>query len=100
MPQSPRGHPIPEENQPQFCASPNKTLCPHHSLHFIATLRKIPQAACDLLLASDGALGFKTRTHQAIERTLREVAQGFAVTCLEVQRSGSWQGEPALTAPT
>lgn len=69
-PRSPTGHPVPEENQPQFCTPPSKTLCPHHSLCFIATLCKILEAACDLLLASDGTLGFKTCTHQAIERTL------------------------------
>lgn len=101
-PKSPRGHHIPEENQPQFCASPKETFHPCYSLCSIAHLCKAPWAACDLSLVSDGTLGFKIHTHRAIERTTRVVTQGFAVTCLETQPlwqpAGSWQGEPVLTA--
>lgn len=58
-PKSSRGHHIPEENHPWLCASPS---CPRQSWRFIAHLCKAPRAACDLPLASDGALGFKIHT--------------------------------------
>lgn len=78
-PKSPRGHNVPEENQSWFCASPNETLNPHHSLCFIAHLGKALQAARDLPLSSDGALDFKTQITKTLRKHPEKAVQRFAL---------------------
>lgn len=78
-PKSPRGHNVPEENQSWFCASPNETLNPHHSLCFIAHLGKALQAAHDLPLSSVGALDFKTPIIKPLRKHPKAAVQRFAL---------------------